>query len=40
MLVACRQAGLSALETHYADDNAEAQFGIEGLQEVTPSSTV
>ena len=40
MLVACRLAGLSALEAHYADDNAEAQSGVEGLQEATPSSTV
>jgi hypothetical protein len=29
MLVACRQAGLSALEGHYADDNAEAQSGVD-----------
>jgi hypothetical protein len=27
MLVACRLAGLSALEAHYADDNAQAQSG-------------
>jgi hypothetical protein len=25
MLVACRLAGLSAVEAHYADDNAQAQ---------------
>ena len=29
MLVACRLAGLSALEPHYADDNAQAQSGVE-----------
>jgi hypothetical protein len=29
MLVACRLAGLSALEGHYADDNAQAQSGVE-----------
>jgi hypothetical protein len=29
MLVACRLAGLSALEAHYADDNAQAQSGVE-----------
>ena len=28
MLVACRLAGLSALEAHYADDNAQAQSGV------------
>jgi hypothetical protein len=33
MLVACRLAGLSALEAHYGDDNAQAQSGVEGLQE-------
>jgi hypothetical protein len=33
MLVACRLAGLSALEVHYADDNAQAQSGVEELQE-------
>jgi hypothetical protein len=33
MLVACRLAGLSALETHYADDSAQAQSGIEEQQE-------
>ena len=33
MLVACRLAGLSALEGHYADDNAQAQSGVEELQE-------
>ena len=27
MLIACRLAGLSALEAYYADDNAQAQFG-------------
>jgi hypothetical protein len=41
MLAAYRLAGLSALEGHYADDDAEAQSGVEGLQEeATPSSTV
>ena len=30
MLVAYRLAGLSALEAHYADDNAQAQSGVEG----------
>ena len=29
MLVACRLAGLSALKTHYADENAQAQSGAE-----------
>ena len=29
MLVAYRLAGLSALEGHYADDNAQAQSGVE-----------
>ena len=29
MLVACRLAGLSALETHYAGVRAGAQFGAE-----------
>jgi hypothetical protein len=29
MLAACRLAGLSALEGHYADDNAQAQSGVE-----------
>ena len=29
MLVASRLAGLSALEGHYADDNAQAQSGLE-----------
>jgi hypothetical protein len=29
MLVACRLAGLSAHEAHYADDNAQAQSGVE-----------
>jgi hypothetical protein len=29
MLAACRLAGLSALEAHYADDNAQAQSGVE-----------
>jgi hypothetical protein len=33
MLVACRLAGLSALEAHYADDNAQAQPGVEEQQE-------
>jgi hypothetical protein len=33
MLVACRLAGLSALEGHYADDNAQAQSGGEEQQE-------
>jgi hypothetical protein len=33
MLVACRLAGLSALETHYADDNAQAQSGVGEQQE-------
>jgi hypothetical protein len=32
MLVACRLAGLSALEAHYADDNAQAQSGVEEHQ--------
>jgi hypothetical protein len=31
MLVACRLAGLSALETYYAGDNAQAQSGVEEL---------
>ena len=30
MLVACRLAGLSALEGHYADDNAGAQSDVRG----------
>ena len=30
MLVACPLAGLSALEAHYADDNTQAQSGVEG----------
>jgi hypothetical protein len=29
MLVACRLAGLSALEGHHAGDNAQAQSGVE-----------
>ena len=29
MLVACRLAGLSVLEAHYADDTAQAQSGVE-----------
>jgi hypothetical protein len=29
MLVACRLAGLSALGAHYADDNAQAQSGVD-----------
>jgi hypothetical protein len=29
MLVACRLTGLSALEAHYADNNAQAQSGVE-----------
>ena len=33
MLVACRLAGLSALEGHYADDNAQAQSVVEEQQE-------
>jgi hypothetical protein len=33
MVVACRLAGLSALEGHYADDNAQAQSGVEGQQD-------
>jgi hypothetical protein len=33
MLVACRLAGLSALEGHYVDDNAQAQSGVEEQQE-------
>jgi hypothetical protein len=33
MLVACRLAGLSALEPHYADDNAQAQSGVEEQRE-------
>ena len=33
MLVACRLAGLSALEGHYADDNAQAQSGVKEQQE-------
>ena len=33
MLVACRLAGLSALEAHYADVNAQAQSGVEGQQD-------
>jgi hypothetical protein len=40
MLVACRLAGLSALEGHYADDNAQAQSGVEEQQERHASSTV
>jgi hypothetical protein len=31
MLVACRLAGLCALEGHYADDNAQAQSGVEAV---------
>ena len=33
MLFAYRLAGLSALEGHYADDNAQAQSGVEEQQE-------
>jgi hypothetical protein len=33
MLVACRLAGLSALEAHYADGNARAQSGVDEQQE-------
>ena len=40
MLVACRLAGLSALEGHYADDNAQAQSGVEELPGATRSSTL
>jgi len=40
MLVACRLAGLSALEGHYADDNAQAQSGVEEQQERRAASTV
>jgi hypothetical protein len=29
MLAACRLGGLSALDAHYADDNAQAQSGVE-----------
>jgi hypothetical protein len=32
MLVACRLAGLSALEGHYADINARTQCGVEEQQ--------
>jgi hypothetical protein len=40
MLVAYRLAGLSALEGHYADDNAQAQSGVKEQQERRRSSTV
>jgi hypothetical protein len=33
MHVACRLAGLSAVEAYYADDNAQAQSGVEEQQE-------
>jgi hypothetical protein len=33
MLVAYRLAGLSGLEGHYADDNAQAQSGVDEQQE-------
>jgi hypothetical protein len=40
MLVASRLAGPSALEGHYADNNAQAQSGVEEVQERCPFSTV
>jgi hypothetical protein len=40
MLVACRLAGLSVLEAHYADDTAQAQSGVEEQWERPPPLTV
>jgi hypothetical protein len=39
MLVACRLAGLSALETHYAGVNALAQFGPTQSPNAPPGTT-